>query len=58
VPMISLEQRVRRALPHYLSDEVASVAGLTLDELQQAVLGSHPLTPEQVQQLARRMKLL
>jgi hypothetical protein len=56
--MISLEQRVRRALPHYLSDEVASVAGLTLDELQQAVLGSHPLTPEQVQQLARRMKLL
>jgi hypothetical protein len=58
MPTTSLEQRVRKSLPHYLSDEVASGAGLTLAELQQAVFGAHTLGAEQVEQLARRMKLL
>jgi hypothetical protein len=46
---------VRDRAHHYLSDEVASCACMTLAELQQFVAGTVSLSEEQLECLARRM---
>ena len=55
--MNNLEAAVRKQAVHYLSDEVAAVAGLSLQLLQQVVVYTQPLTDAQVLALARRMGL-
>ena len=46
---------IRARLPHYLSEEIAASAGLTLRELQQVIAGAVPLQQWQLDALARRM---
>ena len=49
--------KVRAQLHHYLSPEVASVAGLSLEQLRQIIGGTFHPTTEQIEQLARRMHM-
>lgn len=55
--MPSLEKAVRDRLFHYLSQEVAQVARLTLEHLPQVAIGRIPLEKWQIDALARRMHL-
>jgi hypothetical protein len=45
---------VRDRVAHYLNPETASAVGLTLQQLQQVVTGSQPLSDEQLRVLDRR----
>lgn len=58
MPSRTLLQNIQRRLPHYLSQEVASVAGLQLADLQQIVAGVFVPSPEQTDALAKRLQLL
>ena len=51
------EESVRKSAYHYITPEVASCAGITLQQLQQFLAGTVTLTPEQIHQLALRMRL-
>ena len=53
--MPNLTERVRRQIWLYLSPDVAVVAGMTVDQLQRFISGTFTPTPEQIEQLARRM---
>jgi hypothetical protein len=48
---------VRRAARHFLTPEIASAAGLTLQELQSFAAGSHALDQNQLCDLARRIEM-
>ena len=48
---------VRDRVALYLNPETASAVGLTLQQLQQVITGTVPLTNEQLHILARRMGL-
>jgi hypothetical protein len=53
----SLTEQVRDRSWQYLTPDVASAAGLTLQQLQQFLLGGFSPSPEQVQKLARRVRV-
>jgi hypothetical protein len=48
-------KKIRVRLQHYLSPDVASFAGLRLEDLQQFVDGTFHPTPEQLYRLALRL---
>lgn len=48
---------IRLRAVHYLSPDVAACAGLTLQQLQQFTAGAHDLTDDQLERLARRMRM-
>ena len=50
-------KQVRDRVAHYLNPETASAVGLTLQQLQQVVTGSQPLSDQQLEILARRMRI-
>jgi len=52
-----LSERVRRRLYHALEPTVATIAGLDLQQLQQAAIGALPLTDVQVTALARHFDI-
>jgi hypothetical protein len=51
-------KRIRDRTAHYLSDEVAASAGMSLAELQQFVAGNFHPNREQIEALARRLELI
>lgn len=51
---ISIKQLRDRAM-HYLTPDVASRAGMSLQQLQQFIAGAFTPTSEQIEQLARRI---
>jgi hypothetical protein len=53
----TLLQNVQRRLYHYLTPETAQCAGLRFDQLSQICIGVLVPTPEQLNSLARHMKL-
>jgi hypothetical protein len=50
--MSDLARSVGNRLRHSLSPDVAAIAGLRLDELQQAMIGRIALSDEQLERLA------
>ena len=52
-----VERKVRARAAHFLTPEVASLAGLSLDQLKRVPYGGQRLTPKQVEALARRMSI-
>lgn len=56
VSMINIKE-VRARARHYISDEVAASANMTVEKLQQFVAGTFFPTDEQLAQLKRRMHM-
>ncbi|MGM4959830.1 hypothetical protein [Bradyrhizobium sp. 604_D8_N2_3] len=50
-------RRIRNRSVHFLSEEVAQYAGMTLDQLKQLSIGHYTPSDDQLRQLARRMRL-
>jgi hypothetical protein len=55
--MFTDEAAVRKRAWHYLSPEVAAVAGMSIFQLQQFVAGTFHPTDDQIHALAIRMQL-
>jgi hypothetical protein len=54
---MTIVEAVRARAPLFISPEVASCAGLSVQDLQQFIAGTQELSPEQLRALARRMQL-
>ncbi len=54
--LLAAEVRVRAR--HYITEDTARAAGLSIDDLRRVASGHHPLTARQVIALARHMQLL
>jgi hypothetical protein len=54
---MNVTERVRRQSWHYLNPDVGAVAGLSVQDLQLFLSGTRTLSSDQIQKLARRIKV-